>query len=144
MKKLRKILKDFWNKYVITPINKKKLKQLEIDRVNNLKNHFENDFKVSVEKMKQVINSEPYKQTDFNYLNQKIIEGRKHILDNNLPVGSQMLEPDVIDNHNNNGGYTNKTISEVIGKDFENAANALNSSHQKEKLKNKLIWLRKG
>lgn len=146
-------IKLLWKNYIVKPINKikderqaKKAKiKLEKEKaksIENLKKNFETTFNANIETMTKMMTSQKYKQTDYDYLTNEVIKARKHIIDNNIKMGSSITDPSLLQDHNENGGLTTKSLNEIIVKDNEFSRQSLNGVDNKNlRQKAKIRWV---
>lgn len=151
MKNLFTKLVALWG-LIIAPIKaffykKKELSEeekLELEKqksIQQLKERFQSDFNVDLKTSLAIMG--PSKQTDPEYQKSKIVEARRYMFDNGIsPGGGQITDINSLNEHNQMGGYTDKSLKEVIAKDSELAKKSIEGKLDKElKLKAKMRWL---
>ncbi len=144
--KIYNFFKNLWEVNVSGPRNKRKQEKLELESIEDLKKNFEKTFKVSVESMKRNITLTAPTQTDTTYRTEKIIEARKYFSENlkDISKAPSLIDLDIIDKHNNEGGYTDKSLEQIIAIDDIAARKTLNEigGDKTKKLseKAKTIW----
>lgn len=127
---------NLWN--LITKPFKKKVEP----KTNELDNLFSKEFQKESKYIKSLMAKDKVKQTDKDYLTSKIVEARKYISENNVNMKTQITDIDMLNEHNQNGGYTNMTISEVLKKESELSRKSLDGHLERDfKKKAKLRWI---
>ncbi len=132
IKKTIKIVKEkiniTWYNIIIKPfLNYLDKKKKEREHVN-LVNEFEKKFSTDIDRVKYIM----YKDDDNNhinidpvghekYLNEKLLEGRGHMLKIHKYVNktSFLYDPEIIDIHNDNLNPNAPTISEISKRDYK-------------------------
>lgn len=155
MKNILKKLVAFWG-VLIAPFKayleerkvEKAKKQAEADRIKSikdLKDSFSKTYNVNIEKSVKAMEAQKAKQTDKNFLTEELVKARKYMNENGIqPGGGQMTNIDDMLDHNTNGGYTDKSIGEVIRQDSELARKDMNGKLDKERQqKAKLRWIQR-
>lgn len=151
--KLLKGIRAFFLLYVVFPIKQRidekkaekariQLEKEKAQSIKDLKKSFEKTFNTDIESMKKVMGAQKQKQTDKDYLTNEIVKARKYISENGITTGGQMTDPTAMNEHNENGGYTTNTLSEVIRKDKEFSDKVLNRRDTRELAdKAKVRWI---
>lgn len=156
MKNVLKKIVAFWG-VLIAPVKvylakrktkqkKKELEQKRLKSIEDLKASFSKTFNVNIDESVKVMKSQKSKQTDKDFLTEQLVKARKYMNENGIqPGGGQVTNIDDMVDHNTNGGYTNKSIGEVIRQDNELAKKFMNGNLDNErKLKAKLRWVQRG
>ena len=122
---------------------KARLEKERLESIKELKADFEKRYNVNVKKSISVMG--PSNQTDRDYQTAQLVEARKYMVENNIkPGGGQVTDIDAMIDHNTNGGYTNKTLNEVIIQDNDLAKKAIDGKLDVErKLKAKVRWVQR-
>jgi hypothetical protein len=155
MKNIFKKLVAFWG-VLIAPIKaylaklkaekeKQRLEEERLKSIEDLKVNFAKTYNVNISKSVKAMETQKAKQTDKDFLTNELVKARKYMNDNGIqPGGGQVTNIDDMLDHNANGGYTDKTISEVIRQDSELARKDMNGKLDKERQqKAKLRWIQR-
>lgn len=134
-------IKNLWFKYVMSPRQKRKEKQLEKENIKNLKKRFEKDFNISPESVVKMINTDNKHQTSRDYLNEKLVEGRIAMRSSFGYKTPYLFDPEIIDIHNENIDRPSyPSIERIKSNDNDATTNILNhqAGDKTLKLKNKV------
>ena len=140
-------LKSFWSSIVSKITNlwnliTKPFKKKVEPEVNELDNRFSKEFQKKAKHIKSLMSKDKVKQTDKVYLTSKLVEARKHIAENDINMNIHITDIDMLNEHNQNGGYSNMTLSEVIKKDRELSRKSLDGNLGRDlKNKAKVRWV---
>jgi len=120
---------------------KQKREQEEKQAIEKLKKDFEKQFKLKISTSIKAMGKA--NQTDPEHLKNAMIESRKYMIANGIsPGGGQITDINAMNEHNEHGGYTNKSITEVKIQDRELARKAIEGKLDKElKQKAKFRWI---
>lgn len=151
---LKNKLVTFITSFIQNRIIKNYLERKEVFRkkeeLKNLHNSFTKQFGITPDEVKKVMRKQSnlfpsLTQTDSDYLNQKLIEGRKSMIEKNYH-GPFFYEPEISDIHNENPDRLSyPKLSQVIKKDDDLSIQSLRYQENgkilklKEKVKNLLI-----
>lgn len=124
IKKIKIFFSNLWFRYIKKPFYYKLIVEPRIKRehaikIAKLKKEFEEKQKISVQRIKEVMfHEKTYSEYNpkFNYLNQKLLEGREHIIGVSKYTSKTpfFYEPEICDIHNENIDLTKKNINQII------------------------------
>jgi len=105
--KIKNFIANFWSNKVVNKLNKKRETSLKAKELELIKKRFEYNFNTTIDKQQNLINYRssgiaPLVQTDINYLDEKLVEGRRHIINNVSKKSPLFYEPEICDIHNEN------------------------------------------
>ena len=124
---------------------KERLEEERLKSIKDLKDSFSKTYNVNIDKSVKAMNAQKSKQTDKDFLTNELVKARKYMNENGIqPGGGQVTDIDAMLDHNTNGGYTDKTLSEVMRQDSELAKKNMDGRLDKErKLKARMRWIQR-
>jgi hypothetical protein len=141
IKKIKIYLSNLWFSYIKKPfyydlIVEPRIKKEHAIKIAKLKKEFEQKQKTSIQRIKEVMFHEKVyfeNNPKFNYLNQKLVEGRENVNKMSKYVAKTpfFYEPEICDVHNENIKLTNKNIHRLITYEKNLAWHSLKNQEKK-------------
>lgn len=128
-KYVKRPISNLWFRNVKKPYLERKEKKANLAKIKRAQDAFTKGFANHSEVIK-LMYSTSLEQTNHENLTKDLIANRREMLFNNKTP--MLYEPEIIDIHNENLNSNNPTLTYVINKDRDNAAEALN--YQKKML----------